>query len=75
MGGNQAFWAGSSDSNSAPFRVGYDGTFAATQGNIAGWTIGSTRMSKSTTISGDTYLAYIQAPATPTSSNAAFAIQ
>lgn len=26
IGGNQAFWAGAEDSNSAPFRVGYDGS-------------------------------------------------
>lgn len=38
IGGNQAFWAGAEDSNSAPFRVGYDGVLwaenAAIRGNI-----------------------------------------
>ena len=53
MGGNQAFWAGGEDSNSAPFRVGYDGkltssnaditgTIAATEGNIGRYDITST---------------------------------
>jgi hypothetical protein len=36
MGGNQAFWAGSSSSNSAPFHVGYDGAFTATNATITG---------------------------------------
>lgn len=36
MGGNQAFWAGSESSNSAPFRVGYDGTFVATSATVTG---------------------------------------
>lgn len=29
MGGNQAFWAGNSESNDAPFRVGYNGKLVA----------------------------------------------
>lgn len=29
IGGNQAFWAGAEDSNSAPFRVGYNGQLVA----------------------------------------------
>ncbi|MGN0417109.1 tail fiber domain-containing protein [Anaerostipes faecalis] len=36
FGGNQAFWAGSESSNSAPFRVGYDGKFTSTNADIAG---------------------------------------
>lgn len=36
MGGTQAFWAGSSTQASAPFRVGYDGTFVATSATITG---------------------------------------
>lgn len=36
IGGNQAFWAGSEDSNSAPFRVGYDGSFVAENATIYG---------------------------------------
>jgi hypothetical protein len=35
-GTNYAFWAGSSDSNSAPFRVGHDGAFKATNADISG---------------------------------------
>ena len=47
MGGNQAFWAGASDSDSAPFRVSYNGALysidATIQGNVKGSTItGST---------------------------------
>lgn len=34
MGGNQAFWAGSESSNSAPFRVGYDGSLVSIKGKI-----------------------------------------
>ena len=34
IGGNQAFWAGAEDSNSAPFRVGYDGSFVAENATI-----------------------------------------
>lgn len=56
IGGNQAFWAGAENSNAAPFRVGYDGKFTASNatitgdinannivasaGNIGGWQIG-----------------------------------
>lgn len=36
IGGNQAFWAGAEDSNSAPFRVGYDGVFWAENAAIRG---------------------------------------
>lgn len=36
IGGNQAFWAGSEDSNSAPFRVGYDGVLWAENAAIRG---------------------------------------
>ena len=36
IGGNQAFWAGKEDSNSAPFRVGYDGSFVAENATIYG---------------------------------------
>ena len=36
IGGNQAFWAGAEDSNSAPFRVGYDGVLWAENAAIRG---------------------------------------
>lgn len=36
IGGNQAFWAGGEDSNSAPFRVGYDGKFVSSNADISG---------------------------------------
>lgn len=36
IGGNQAFWAGAEDSNSAPFRVGYDGALLAENAVIRG---------------------------------------
>ena len=41
MGGNQAFWAGNSDSNSAPFYVGYDGSIYSIKGSVGGFTIDS----------------------------------
>lgn len=36
-----AFWAGSNDAGSAPFRVGHDGSFYASSGSISGSIIGS----------------------------------
>jgi hypothetical protein len=36
IGGNQAFWAGSSSSNDAPFRVGYNGKLYANGATISG---------------------------------------
>lgn len=39
IGGNQAFWAGAEDSNSAPFRVNYDGSMISTKGKIGDWKI------------------------------------
>lgn len=36
IGGNQAFWAGAEDSNSAPFRVGYNGQLVANGATISG---------------------------------------
>lgn len=36
LGGNQAFWAGAESSNSAPFRVGYDGKFVSSNADISG---------------------------------------
>lgn len=36
IGGNQAFWAGAEDSNSSPFRVGYDGVLWAENAAIRG---------------------------------------
>ena len=36
IGGNQAFWAGAEDSNSAPFRVGYNGQLVASDATISG---------------------------------------
>lgn len=36
-----AFWAGSNDAGSAPFRVGHNGEFYATSGSISGSIIGS----------------------------------
>lgn len=41
MGGNQAFWAGNSDSNSAPFHVGYDGSIYSIKGSVGGFNIDS----------------------------------
>ena len=39
MGENQAFWAGSNDSNNAPFHVGYDGSIYSIKGSVGGWNI------------------------------------
>ena len=39
MGENQAFWAGSDDSNNAPFHVGYDGSIYSIKGSVGGWNI------------------------------------
>ena len=39
MGANQAFWAGSNDSNNAPFHVGYDGSIYSIKGSVGGWNI------------------------------------
>lgn len=39
MGENQAFWAGSDDSNHAPFHVGYDGSIYSIKGLVGGWNI------------------------------------
>lgn len=39
MGGNQAFWAGSNDSNNAPLHVGYDGSIYSIKGSVGGWNI------------------------------------
>lgn len=36
IGGNQAFWAGADSSDSAPFRVGYDGKFVSSNADISG---------------------------------------
>lgn len=36
IGGNQAFWAGSASSDSAPFRVSYGGALVATNATITG---------------------------------------
>lgn len=36
MGGNQAFWAGNTDSNNAPFRVSYAGALVASSATITG---------------------------------------
>ena len=55
MGGTHAFWAGSEDSNSAPFHVSYNGslyaskanisgTINSTDGSIGGWKIGSNKI-------------------------------
>lgn len=41
IGGNQAFWAGKDNSDSAPFRVSYDGKLTSLSGNIGGWNISS----------------------------------
>lgn len=40
-----AFWAGNSNSNAAPFRVGHDGSMTASSGTIGGWTIGGSTLS------------------------------
>ena len=39
IGENQAFWAGSNDSNNAPFHVGYDGSIYSIKGSVGGWNI------------------------------------
>lgn len=39
MGEKQAFWAGSNDSNNAPFHVGYDGSIYSIKGSVGGWNI------------------------------------
>lgn len=52
MGGNQAFYAGNSSSNSAPFHVGYDGSLYSIKGEIAGWTITEESFVGSTTSGG-----------------------
>lgn len=49
IGGNQAFWAGAEDSNSAPFRVGYDGKLISTSGKIGCLTVGQNDLSTSGT--------------------------
>lgn len=36
IGGNQAFWAGAESSDSAPFRVGYDGKLVSSNADISG---------------------------------------
>ena len=43
MCGDQAFWAGNSSSNNAPFRVSYDGKFVSTNADITG-TVNATTM-------------------------------
>lgn len=43
MGGDQAFWAGNGSSNSAPFRVSYEGKFVSTNADITG-TVNATTM-------------------------------
>lgn len=40
-----AFWAGSNDSGSAPFRVGHDGSFYASSGSISGSIIANNSIS------------------------------
>lgn len=42
---------------------------------IGGWTINSTSISKDTTIDGETYHAFVSAPASPTSANRAFGVR
>lgn len=51
------------------------GKITASSGDIAGWKIGSTTFSKTTTIDGAEYHVYIQAPSSPTSGSAAFAVK
>lgn len=36
IGGDQAFWAGADDANSAPFRVGYNGAVAGSNFDVSG---------------------------------------
>lgn len=54
-GSSQAFWAGSLTMDNAPFRVGYDGSFYSSKGNIAGWEITSDSFYKDT----DDYTVYV----------------
>lgn len=44
MGENQAFWAGSNDSNNAPFHVGYDGSIYSIKGLVGGWNIENSKL-------------------------------
>ena len=63
IGGDQAFWAGSSTSNSAPFRVSYNGVLYASGANISGSITGSTITGgtiNGTTINGSTITATAQ---------------
>lgn len=39
-----AFWAGSTDSLNAPFRVSHDGRLTASSGTIGGWSIGGSSL-------------------------------
>lgn len=59
MGGDQAFWAGNGSSNSAPFRVSYEGKFVSTNADITG-TVNATTMRAKQSISvyNDTFSTY-----------------
>ena len=72
LGGNQAFWAGSENSNNAPFRVDYNGymyannvdisgKINANDGKIGGWNIDSSTIYQDY----DKYRVYIQNPSSP----------
>lgn len=51
---------GSTTYTDIPFRVNYDGSLLSTKGTIGGWTIGSSRLESTKTISGTIYDSYIQ---------------
>lgn len=54
MGGDQAFWAGNGSSNSAPFRVSYDGSLYASNATIGG----IVRAKQSFSVYNDTFATY-----------------
>ena len=51
------------------------GKITASSGEIGGWTINSTSITKDTTIDNENYHAFVSAPASPTSSNRAFGVR
>lgn len=55
---------------STNFIVSDDGEITAKSGNIAGWKINDTWFGKEGTLNGTPYLAYMQAPTTPTQNSA-----
>lgn len=60
--------------NSTYFKVSKTGALTSTSGNIGGWNITATQLSKEVSISGVTYRPLLNAPASPTENSIAFAI-